>query len=152
MNCSYLADRQKLASPLPKTVAVWRRRPLIRSLYRFSTKPGGSGIGLSLALKLPWRRVAGLTWSSDSPAESVFTFILPVSGRLKVIGLNNCLQQAFDTVHVISPPMHIRTKAKQATNPSFLRQTVWCNPIRVCVTEVGGDTNQNRGDQQTKLR
>ena len=60
--------------------AAWRRSPLIRSLcHFFSTKPGGSGIGLSLACQIALAHGGRIDVERRHSGGSVFTLILPVS-------------------------------------------------------------------------
>jgi two-component system, NtrC family, nitrogen regulation sensor histidine kinase NtrY len=46
----------------------------------FSTKPGGSGIGLSLARQIALAQGGRIDVEERLSGGSVFTFILPVSG------------------------------------------------------------------------
>src|ERR1700730_18495747 len=63
-------------------VAALRRRPSIRSSYRFLA-PNRAALALASAwrVKSRWRTLAGLTWSSAPPAEAYSRSSSPANSR-----------------------------------------------------------------------
>jgi two-component system, NtrC family, nitrogen regulation sensor histidine kinase NtrY len=80
MNCSYLADRQIGISITDNGCGVAPASIDQIFVPFFSTKPGGSGIGLSLARQIALAHGGRIDVERRRSGGSVFTFILPVSG------------------------------------------------------------------------
>jgi len=80
MNCSYLADRQIGITITDNGCGVAPASIDQIFVPFFSTKPGGSGIGLSLARQIALAQGGRIDVEQRLSGGSVFTFILPVSG------------------------------------------------------------------------
>jgi two-component system, NtrC family, nitrogen regulation sensor histidine kinase NtrY len=79
-NCSYLTDRQIGIAIADNGCGVAPASMDQIFVPFFSTKPGGSGIGLSLARQIALAHGGRIEVEQRHSGGSVFTFILPVSG------------------------------------------------------------------------
>jgi two-component system nitrogen regulation sensor histidine kinase NtrY len=80
MNCGYLADGQIGITITDNGCGVAPAAVDQIFVPFFSTKPGGSGIGLSLARQIALAQGGRIDVEERLSGGSVFTFILPVSG------------------------------------------------------------------------
>jgi nitrogen fixation/metabolism regulation signal transduction histidine kinase len=79
MNCSYLADREMSITIIDNGRGVAPASIDQIFVPFFSTKPGGSGIGLSLARQIALAHGGRIDVQQRHSGGSAFTFILPVS-------------------------------------------------------------------------